>query len=171
MTLSKATKGLLIAASKNPCAETSAALSAALDAERRHKDAERQRRIDAGIDPKWVRHNSGALVTKNVPGKPRVHDFPQPKGAANTVGQHTAARYDFLEAGARVHDSPGGGVGVNRKWCRPLHPHGQRLVEEGLMTIHRQGTRSCAHTHLRITKKGLAELTRMRKRLRISIPA
>lgn len=166
MPLHHTTKGLLIGAFKRPTQEKTDALNAALAAERAHKAAQRERRIDAGRDPKWERTSSGALVARPTPGK-TVHDFPQPKGAANTVGQHTAARYDFLQAGERGHET-GGGVGVNRRHCRPLHPYGQRLVEEGLMTIHRQGTKSCAHTSLRITEKGLAELARLRKRLRIA---
>ena len=86
-----------------------------------------------------------------------------------TVGEYTAAKIDYLGAG-RDHIDPEtgrrGGVGVNSNHCRPLHPHGQRMIQEGLMTLERIGTDRCRHTVMVITDKGLAEIDRLEHRLR-----
>lgn len=91
----------------------------------------------------------------------------QTKDLLATVGDATAAKIDFLRAGSRVGPETGKTrpVGVNRMHCRPLHPHGKRLVDEGLMRLVRSGTKKSQHTALVITEAGRAELVRLEKRL------
>lgn len=82
-------------------------------------------------------------------------------------GDYTRAKLDFLAAGRqRIDPETGrrGGVGVNRMHCRPLAPHGQRMVRDGLMRIDREGMPSCRHTVLIITDAGLEELARLERR-------
>lgn len=85
-----------------------------------------------------------------------------------TVGEYTAAKLDFLAAGkARIDPETGerGAIYVNHMHCRPLHPHGMRMVKAGLFEIDRGGLSSSRHTRLVITDAGLAELARLEKRL------
>lgn len=160
----KSWKGLAIKASKNPTPDNMAALNAALSEVHEKRKIRTERRIAAGLDERWVHSpNRGWLSTRKTP---LTGGFSQPPAANHTVGDATAARYDFLAAAAK-----GGSIGVNRRHCRPLHPHGLRLVKDGLMTLSRSGSKSCRHTALHITEKGLAELARLRKRLGIPAPS
>lgn len=77
-----------------------------------------------------------------------------------SLGTPTAAKFDFLYAGR--NETP---VGVNRRHCRQLHPHGKALVDAGLMRMTRDGTPSSRHTALIITEKGQAELARLTKKV------
>lgn len=86
-----------------------------------------------------------------------------------TFGEYSAAKFDFLSAGAdRIDPETGerGGVGVNYNHCRPLHPHGYRMMREGLMRLerHSRGGGKCFISVLVITDAGLAELARLQKR-------
>jgi hypothetical protein len=84
-------------------------------------------------------------------------------------GEATASRYDFLKASYREDSADGTGhasIHVNRQHTRRLHPHGLRLVKEGLMTLHREGAHTqCQHTTLTITPKGVEEFQRLHKKL------
>lgn len=89
----------------------------------------------------------------------------------STVGSYTAAKIDFLDAArARIDLETGRreGIRVNAQHCRPLHPHGQKMVEDGLMKVRRTsalGPRT-SYTTLVITDKGLDELGRLENRMR-----
>jgi hypothetical protein len=83
-------------------------------------------------------------------------------------GDAARARYDFLLASfSKTADETGHNpVGVNRRHCRPLHPHGMRLVKEGLMTLGRDvyGWSNTSRTsYVTITPKGVDELIRLQK--------
>lgn len=84
-----------------------------------------------------------------------------------TLGEESAAKIDFLRAGARQDPDTGRfvAVGVNRRHCRPLHPYGARLVRDGLMRLVRAGSDRSRNSALVITDKGLTELARLEKRL------
>jgi len=82
-------------------------------------------------------------------------------------GDYTRAKLDFLAAArARIDPETGcrGGVGVNRRHCRPLAPHGLRMVRDGLMQMTRDGQRLSRYSALVITDAGLAELARIERR-------
>lgn len=85
------------------------------------------------------------------------------------VGQATRQKIDFLLAAERAETLGFGGVGVNARHCRPLHPHGLRLVRDGLMTLSRDGgtgrKRSASRrTRLTLTQAGREELARLRRK-------
>lgn len=91
------------------------------------------------------------------------------RNTSQTFGEYTSAKLDFLAAaGTRIDPETGarGTIGVNRRHCRPLHPHGLRMVRDGLMKISRNTsmTLRCRHTVLTITDDGVAELARLQKR-------
>lgn len=91
--------------------------------------------------------------------------FPYTPKHTPQVGAYTGAKLDFLgTARDRIDPETGKGqICVNRMYCRPLHPHGQKMVQDGLMTIAREGLGKCRHTFLTITQKGLDELDRLEK--------
>lgn len=84
--------------------------------------------------------------------------------ASYFAGAYTVAKLDFLSASRPSEGEDPHHVGVNRQWCRALHPYGQRMVNDGLMTLHRDGPGKARHTFLCITQKGLDELARLEKR-------
>jgi hypothetical protein len=82
------------------------------------------------------------------------------------AGAYTVAKLDFLSAARATEGEEHHPVGVNRRWCRQLQPYGQRMVNDGLMTLHRDGGLGKArHTFLCITDKGLEELERLEKKM------
>ena len=81
------------------------------------------------------------------------------------VGQATAQKIDFLLAAERHDALFSQGIGVNDRYCRPLHPHGLRLVREGLMSLSRDRVLGRKRrTRLAITEKGREELARLRRK-------
>ncbi|MFZ3584567.1 hypothetical protein ACOI1H_20745 [Loktanella sp. DJP18] len=84
-------------------------------------------------------------------------------------GDYTTAKLDYLAAASKRIDAETGergGIAVNRMHARPLHPHGLRMIRDGLMRIarHDSFTKTCRHTVLVITDDGLAELARLNRR-------
>jgi hypothetical protein len=86
------------------------------------------------------------------------------------AGSYTAAKADYLDAAMDEIDGEirPGHIAVNIKWARPMHPHGMRMVRDGLMTVGRStttGRKSSAksYTILKITAEGQAELARLQK--------
>lgn len=84
-------------------------------------------------------------------------------------GDYSAAKLDYLSAAADRIDPETGerrGVGVNYNHCRPLHPHGYKMMRDGLMRLERysRGGGKCFMSALVITDAGLAELARLQKR-------
>lgn len=80
-----------------------------------------------------------------------------------TGGAYTVAKMDYLSASYK-EDEPARAIAVNRMHARPLHPHGKRMIADGLMTLSRMGTKSSKHSALTITQAGIEELNRLRKR-------
>jgi hypothetical protein len=89
-------------------------------------------------------------------------------------GAYTAAKADYLAAAMDEIDGEivPGQIAVNVKHARPLHPHGMRMVRDGLMTISRSGipagktsrkSSAKSYTILKITPEGQAELARLQK--------
>lgn len=89
-------------------------------------------------------------------------------------GAYTAAKADYLAAAMDNIDGEitRGYIAVNIKHARPLHPHGMRMVRDGLMTISREGicsgksgrkSSAKSYTVLKITPEGQAELARLQK--------
>lgn len=88
---------------------------------------------------------------------------------SGAFGDYSAAKLDYLSAAAASIDPESdrlGGIGVNYSHCRPLHPHGYRMVRDGLMRLdrHSRGGGKCFISVLIITEEGLAELSRLKKR-------
>ncbi len=87
-------------------------------------------------------------------------------------GDYTRAKLEFLEAAHSFPgdlDDPDPSMPVNIKWGRPLHPHGARMVRDGLFTLSRTratGRKSSNKrvTLLTLTEKGAAELARLQRR-------
>jgi len=86
------------------------------------------------------------------------------------VGDYTAAKLDYLTGAAEAcEDDNGyraGAIAVNIKHARPMHPHGMRMVRDGLMRVGRSTTTGrksdCkSYTTLTITDAGIKELERL----------
>ena len=77
------------------------------------------------------------------------------------VGEFTQAKIQFLQAAMRR-----AGHGINRKNCRPLHPHGKRLLDEGLLTLRREDIMP-RYSYVMITDKGIAELRRLEQKFKL----
>ena len=86
---------------------------------------------------------------------------------ATPFGAYAAAKLDFMRAALHIEKvlSIRPGVVVNTRGTRRLHPHGQRMVQDGLMELIREvrGER-CRRTVLVVTEEGRAELARLEKR-------
>lgn len=76
------------------------------------------------------------------------------------AGEYTTAKLEFLQRAMRYW-----GCAVNRKHCPPLHPHGARMIKDGLVTLRRDGAAKTRTSRLIITPAGVAELRRLEKRL------
>ena len=81
------------------------------------------------------------------------------------VGDYTAAKLDYLHAASRKDENDRIlSIGVNRTYCRPLRPHGIKMINEGFLKLERSGIRTCRHSRITITPKGEKELERLQKR-------